>query len=133
MDNLLNSVKVKHGLDFGFIIFGIGALVLAISAATLILYVAAALFIAFGGYIFFSAQKKIKSHQYIRLNYKTNPRECLKIIEDDISSIKAAIAVDQRKADGGGRDSVDSADDVVRKTGRLEKFIAIKTEIEKYL
>ena len=57
----------------------------------------------------------------------------MKIIEKDIESINRSIAINQRKADAGGKDSVDSADDVIQKTVRLEKFVAVKTEIEKYL
>lgn len=133
MDNLIKSIEYKHGLDFGFIIIGIAGFVFAVVGNTLFLYVLAMLFISFGVYVFYTTHKKIKSHQYIKQNYQTNPKECLKIIEEDIMGIKRSIAIDQRKADAGGKDSVDSADDVIRKNLRLDKFVAVKAEIEKYL
>lgn len=133
MDKLLKAIETKHGMDYGFLLIGVVGLVLAISSTTIFLYVIAFLFILFGVLIFNGTYKISKSHKFIQANYQSRPQECLDIIKMQTASIYGAIGTNQRKADAGGKDSADSARDVVRLTIKLEKYLAVKTEIEKYL
>lgn len=132
-ENVLKSVTPKHNVDLVFILVGLGSLYLAIAQSMTILYVGVVFGLGLGGLIFHSTHKKAKLFGYIKENYRTNPDICLTGLKKEIEALEKAIAVDQRKADFGGKDAHDSADDVIRKTKQLDKYVLIKTEIEKYM
>ena len=54
------------------------------------------------------------------------------IIDKQIKQWRESIAREERKANAGGRDAVDSADDAVRKTKTLKLWKALKEAIEEF-
>ena len=132
MDKLTKDIRVPNGVSLVFILAGSVGIFLGAYQNAILFYAIGGFIFLFGGYMLYMSFKKNKDFKFVDENYKTNPQECMIIINESIESIKHAIAIDQKKEDRGGKDSKDSADDVIRKTARLEKFISIKAEIEKY-
>jgi hypothetical protein len=126
LDTLLQEVTPKHSIDYGFIIAGLISLILAVTQNQSLLYVVAAGGLFLGVLMYLSVSKRITQFKYIKNNRYADYQSCINAIERIIERQKKSIAIDQRKADAGGKDSYDSAQDVIRKTKVLEKYLEIQ-------
>ena len=133
MEQAYNKLKEKHGLDIVLLVIGVAFIVAAFIIGQLALIFFAIIPTLLGLLAFFGIRKKMKELDYIRDNYRTDPSNCMDIINKRIQEKIRSIGNDQFKAEYGSReDRHDSKKDVIRKTKELESLREIQAEIEKY-
>lgn len=130
VDHLLKELQMKHTADYGLLIIALLSLLGAVTRQMTFLYLVSGGAFVLGGLFYYNVYKSNKKLRFIKENYYTDPDACLGIIDQSIKTLERAIAVDQRKADGNGKDANDSRDDVIRKTKKLKTFLAIRNILE---
>ncbi|AIO19097.1 hypothetical protein KQ51_01220 [Candidatus Izimaplasma bacterium HR1] len=132
LEQNIKKLKPTYTVDFVFLTIGLAGLVAGFILSNLVFSVGGGIIAILGVLMFVKSHSGIRDYNFILENYKTSPEQALGILNKVIDQQKKSIAVDQRKADGGGKDSRDSANDVIRKTAKLEIMLAVKEHIKQY-